>query len=156
MRRQRRGSSMTEILVAGGLLAMGLLPLFGYWVKLARDTGGVTARARALRTVRESLDRYTALGTARLVELTQADGSLADPAAEARALLDEAAPRPGRFATALRLERAPVAGRAAPVHGSLVRDGELLRLTVASDEYPGMKMERLLELPIEPAAPAWR
>lgn len=163
MKRNRRGSSLTEILIAGGLMAVGLIPLFGYWVKLARDTGSVTSRARTFRAVRESLDRHAAMGAGRLMELAAADGTLVDPAADARAMV---APPRSRYTAALRLEGrstswagaavAAVAGsRTNAVTARLVRSGDLMRLTVNSEEFPALKMERLFELPVEPAAPAW-
>ena len=165
-RRARRGSSMAEIMVAGGILVAGVVPLFTHWVKLAHDTGGVTSKARAFRGVQESVDRYQALGAARLIEIAAPDGSLGQVAGSADSLTGTLTPPSGRFGAALRLAARGVASSAgvvgtgtiakSRVNAAVVRDGALLRLTVASDEFPELKIQRLMPVPIEPAAPAWQ
>ena len=191
LRRLRRGSSMAEMMVAGGILAAGVVPLFGYWVKLTHDTGSVTARARAFRVVQEVVDRYQAMGPVKLLGLAGADGELAVPqgsravAAQGRlgaALMLDGAGSPGAGIAGAGMAGLPGAGiagsgalayasgagsgatigggvaQAAPakVRATLTREDPLLKLVVESVEFPGLKVERLLPQPIEPAAPAWQ
>jgi hypothetical protein len=178
--RLRRGSSITEVLVAGGILAAGMLPLFGYWVKLARDTGGVTSRARAFRAVRETMDRYQAMGPARLQKIAGPDGELADEepsrgggtSSGAHLMSDAIGGRDAGGIAAVRpaggaaFAVAPVAaalaatsartGPSCAVRARITRERALLRLRVESQVFPGIKVERLMPLPVEPAAPAWQ
>lgn len=183
--RVRRGSSMAEMMVAGGILAAGIVPLFGFWVKLTKDTGSVTSKARAFRSVQEAVDRYQAMGAAKLLGLAGSDGALGTPVDEARTFA--AVATGGRFGAALMLESTGIAGSAAvaaagaasawtaaettapgasssatktqpPVRIAVkvTREEPLLRLVVESEEFPGLKVERLMPMPVEPAAPAWQ
>lgn len=161
MMRNRRGSSMAEMIIAGCILAAGVVPLFGFWVKLTKDTGNVTGKARAFRAVQEQVDRYQALGAVKLMGLVGADGVLGEQVAA------KAAPA-GRFGAALMLAPAPaISGglaaaavvnneKPAKVVAKLTREEPLLRLVVESQEFPELKVERLMPMPIEPAAPAWQ
>ena len=144
---------MAEVLVAGGILVAGCIPLFGYWVKLAKDTGGVTSKARAFRVVQEAVDRFQSLGAEKLLAMVAGDGSLALPAVAATGGAATAAA--SRFGAALMLG-APAKVPAAKVSSHLTKESSLLRLTVSSADYPELKVERLLPLPVEPAAPAWQ
>lgn len=158
MNRNRRGSSMAEMIIAGCILAAGVVPLFGFWVKLTKDTGNVTGKARAFRAVQEQVDRYQAMGAVKLLGLADSEGTLG--AAEAKVAA------PSRFGAALMIASTPaVAGGLAAtvakekptkVVAKLTREDPLLRLVVESSEFPELKVERLMPLPIEPAAPAWQ
>lgn len=126
-RSDRRGHTLAEVLVATGLVALGIVPLLGHWAGLASQTRGLLTRADALREVRAAMTRYESMGP-EILESVAGQGGWLPPSHAVRPV------------TEARVERA----------------GGLVRLTVVSRRVPAVRLVRLIQPVEESGGPPWR
>jgi len=84
-RRNRGGTSLTEIAVGMCLMSFGLIPITRGWVDLTRQTGQFTERSQTHILLAAALDAYSAYPVRDLIRLADAQGRLPQSVQSAQA-----------------------------------------------------------------------